>query len=238
MISRKAFRVAAGQILALVSILVLLQGCCCPLPYEAEQEFVLKEGDLLFQDLDGSPFYDAIEKVTQGYRGADLSHVGIAAFGERGEVIVWEAGERGVVATALGEFLSRSSDADGAPKVLVGRILEQHRHLIPNAIEQIAALKGKPYDAVFDIENDKYYCSELIYTGFKEANGGKEFFGLDPMTFVDPDTGKLFPVWQSYFKELGEPVPEGQPGLNPGGISRAPVLKIIYAYGNPDGYGN
>ena len=39
------------------------------------QDFELTNGDLLFQDLDCGPFCDAIEKVTEGYRGAQLSHV-------------------------------------------------------------------------------------------------------------------------------------------------------------------
>ena len=39
--------------------------------------FNLKNGDLLFQDLDSSPLCDAIEKVTQGVNNQDFSHVGI-----------------------------------------------------------------------------------------------------------------------------------------------------------------
>ncbi len=37
----------------------------------------MKEGDLLFQDLDSSPVCDAIELVTPGYKGANFSHIGI-----------------------------------------------------------------------------------------------------------------------------------------------------------------
>jgi len=43
-------------------------------------------------------------------------------------------------------------------------------------------------------------------------------------------------VWKTYFAELGVPVPEGKPGLNPGGISRSPVLRIVHAYGIPAGW--
>ena len=35
-----------------------------------EASFELKPGDLLFQDLDLGPLCDAIERVTEGYRGA------------------------------------------------------------------------------------------------------------------------------------------------------------------------
>ena len=37
----------------------------------------LKEGDLLFQDLDSSPLCDAIEKVTFSINNLNFSHIGI-----------------------------------------------------------------------------------------------------------------------------------------------------------------
>jgi hypothetical protein len=52
------------------------------------------------------------------------------------------------------------------------------------------------------------------------------------MTFKDPDTGRTLPVWQEYFSVLGVSIPEGRPGINPGGISRSPALTIIHTYGN------
>ena len=42
-----------------------------------EDPFTLQIGDLLFQDLDSSPLCGAIELVTPGYKGANLSHIGI-----------------------------------------------------------------------------------------------------------------------------------------------------------------
>jgi hypothetical protein len=37
-----------------------------------------------------------------------------------------------------------------------------------------------------------------------------------PMTFKDPETKQLMPVWKDYYKKLGVPVPEGKQGINPG----------------------
>ena len=45
-----------------------------------KSNFDLKEGDLLFQDLDSSPLCDAIELVTPGYNGANLSHIGLIVY--------------------------------------------------------------------------------------------------------------------------------------------------------------
>ncbi len=198
--------------------------------------FTLRLGDLLFQDLDGSPFCDAVEKVTQGYNGAQLTHVGIVLDVAGDSVIVIEAYSGGVIETPLDTFLNRSQDCNGRPKVFVGRLRPRYRRLIKPALAAARALKGKPYDDVFDIQNDTYYCSELVYVCFKEANAGRPLFELQPMTFIDPDTKTTFPIWQDYFRELGVAVPEGQPGLNPGSVSRSPVLRIVHIYGFPDGW--
>lgn len=193
--------------------------------------FVLREGDLLFQDLDGSPFCDAVEKVTEGYRGANMSHVGIAVRGADGQMAVIEAVSEGVCVTPLAAFLDRSRDAHGSPKVLAGRLKRKHRAAIGPAVARARSLAGKPYDQVFDLENDSYYCSELVYLCFLKAGTSEPLFALQPMTFVDPDTGDLFPLWADYFAELGQPVPQGNPGTNPGAVSRADAVRIVHAYG-------
>ncbi len=217
-------------------VMCLLLSGCGPLARTGQDSFTLHPGDLLFQDLDGSPFCDAVEKVTRGHRGASLTHVGIAARDTGGAIVVLEAVQEGVVATPLDAFLARSRDANERPKVLVGRLEKQYRQLIEPAITEAFALKGKPYDKVFDIQNDAYYCSELVYVCFRNANKGQPLFELHPMTFIDPDTKETFPAWKEYFAELKVEIPEAKPGLNPGGISRSPVLEIVHAYGVPAGW--
>jgi len=201
--------------------------------FQQKHNFVLKEGDILFRDSDCGPLCDAIERVTTGYQGANISHVGIAAKDANGNFIVIEAVSTGVGITPLRSFLERSSDAQGYPKVMVGRLKKAYRHLIPTAVKNALALKGKPYDKVFAIDNGAYYCSELIYEIFLLANHNNPVFELQPMTFKAPDTGKTLQAWQDYFSNLGVPIPEGQPGINPGGISRSPAITIIQPYGNP-----
>jgi hypothetical protein len=220
---------------AAAALLILCAGCAHH-AQNASSAFRLEPGDLLFQDLDGSPLCDAIEKVTQGTHGAKFSHVGMVSRVEGDSATLIEAVSAGVKETPLNEFLGRSADAQGHPKVLVGRLKAEYRRLIPEAIRVAEGFRGRPYDSVFAMGNDSFYCSELIYEAFREANGGTSVFPLAPMTFKDPDTHTTFPAWTDYYAKLGKPIPEGEPGLNPGGISRSSVLTIVHAYGSPAGW--
>ncbi len=227
---RKNFRlIYATGIAALLAAVLFLAGC------GGRREFALRPGDLLFQSgADDCSFSEAVVKVTRSWRGAALSHVGLAAFDEDGKIVVLEAiPEEGVTATPLDDFLARRLDSDGNPRVLVGRLRRRYRRLIRPAIAEARTLEGRPYDGLFDIRNDAYYCSELIYVSFLKAGDGRPLFELEPMTFDDPDTGRIFPVWEEYFAELGAEIPEGEPGINPGGISLSPALRIVHDYGRP-----
>ncbi|WP_066220911.1 YiiX/YebB-like N1pC/P60 family cysteine hydrolase [Formosa haliotis] len=200
---------------------------------EIQTDFKLQEGDLLFQDSDCGPFCDAIEAVTQSVDNYNFSHVGLVMKDENGDLKVMEAISAGVVLTSLDSFLNRSFDAHNKPKVLVGRLKPKYKALIPDAIAFIHSKMNAQYDAVFDINNDRYYCSELIHLAFKAANHNTPIFKEQPMTFKAPDTKETYKIWEDYFKDLGQPIPEGEPGLNPGGMSQSPFIDIVHHFGEP-----
>lgn len=193
------------------------------------EQFEWKEGDILFQDGDCGDFCEAIRKVTSGYGGKDFSHNGIL-LKESNQWFVVEAISMGVSKTPLDEFMNRHLDSSGNPKVLVGRLKPEYQPLIPATLSHATNLLGKPYDAYFDINNDAYYCSELIHLSLQRANNGKPVFELHPMTFKDPDTNDFFGIWKVYFEKLGVAIPENEPGLNPGGMSLDPAIEIVYDY--------
>ena len=107
----------------------------------------MKEGDLLFQDLDSSPLCDAIEKVTSGIYDLNFSHIGIVTI-VNNEKYVLEAFVNGVDTVPINTFLDRSLNNNGNPKVVIGRLKKEYISLIPNAIASGMKLIGKQYGLI------------------------------------------------------------------------------------------
>lgn len=191
--------------------------------------FEFQNGDILFQDLDCGGLCDAIETVTQGVDGRSFSHLGLVhVYGD--SVVVIEAIGKHVQVTPIQVFVHRNVDESGNPKVIVSRLVEAESKLIKSASDFAVSQLGKPYDDAFLYDNGAYYCSELIYDAFKSANGGKPFFQMFPMTFKDPATKEMFPVWVEYYENLKMPIPEGELGCNPGGLSRSDKLELVASF--------
>lgn len=174
--------------------------------FASAQPYGLKHGMLLFQQLECGSFCEAIMRVTPAYNGKHYSHVGIV-FETDTAMFVLEAISRGVVLTHIDSFINRT----GKDKICVGIVPDE---FIPDKDSMLIFL-NKPYDSVFSINNDAYYCSELVYMLYKNKKK-QHFFNLYPMTFKQPDTKEFFPSWIDYFRSMQTPIPEGELGINPG----------------------
>ncbi len=191
--------------------------------------FEYKNGDILFQDLDCGGLCTAIETVTEGVDGKSFSHLGLVHI-YNDSVVVIEAIGKSVQVTPIQVFVNRNLDETGHPKIVVTRLVDDNRQLRTKAVDFAVAQLGTAYDDAFLYDNGSYYCSELVYDAFKAANDNKPFFELTPMTFKDPANGKMFPVWVEYYENLKMPIPEGELGCNPGGISRSKKLEIVVSF--------
>ena len=145
---------------------------------QIEEEFTLKDGDFLFQDLDSSPLCEAIENVTPGFNNMNFSHVGIVSIID-GTPMVYEAYPPSVQLIDLKVFLNRSLDINNKPKVIVGRLKKEYRKSIRSAISFIENKVGTKYDEFFLYENNQFYCSELLYDAFLKDS----IFELRPMNY-------------------------------------------------------
>ena len=206
----------------------------------SNDEFSLQIGDILFQDLDSSPLCDAIEKVTPGYNDYNFSHIGIVVeLGDpdcinsdyiyENDIKILEAIPEKVKTTRLDSFLNRSFDSDSMPKVIVGRLKKQYHFLIEDAVSFLKSKIGVEYDHYFLEKNNQYYCSELIHEAFSKDS----IFFQKPMTFIEPETGKIMDIWDEYYKNLNFEVPQGKIGINPGIMSISQNIEIIHHYGIP-----
>lgn len=215
----------------LVNKLIVLVGLsltACYTPKEPVLKSVLhngtavevRDGDLVFQDLDCGELCDAIEAVTQGVNNYNFSHVGILAV-ENDTAFVYEAIGKGVQKTVWDSFLVRSN------KVVISRLLPEYTHIIEPALHYVNFTLGVPYDEEFILGNRKFYCSEMIYEAFRNATN-TEFFELQPMTFKVPNSDTFFTAWENYYQQLQVAIPEGELGLNPGSISRSNKLTVVY----------
>lgn len=166
------------------------------------------------------PLCEAINQVTEGYKGNDFSHLGLVYI-QNDSIYIIEAAGSAVQLTPLKKFKSYTNET-----MFVGRLKRKYRKHIPSAITFSLEQIGVPYDNAYLYNNGSYYCSELIYDAFLDAYG-EPFFELQPMTFKAPNSDAYFEVWQEYYDKLEMEVPEGQLGCNPGGISNSNKLKVI-----------
>lgn len=184
------------------------------------QKIAFKEGDFIFQSMHCGDLCDAINQVTEGYKGVDFNHMGMVVI-QNDSIYILEASGAEVKLTPYESFISYTD-----LPMYVGRLKKRYQKLVPKAITFGLQQLGVPYDDAYLYNNGKYYCSELIYDCFLHAYG-KPFFKLYPMTFKVPESTTFFPSWEAYYQNLNMEIPEGKPGCNPGGISTSRKIKII-----------
>ena len=173
----------------------------------------LCEGDLLFcAKQTGNPITD----VTQGFDGMKIDHVAI--FHRMGrEFFALEAIHKGVCLTPIDSFMSRRE------QIVVARLKDSVG--VSHSVERALKYLGKPYDFNFMPDDSAFYCSELVQKCYRYNNGELVFKPI-PMSFHDK-TGKITKYWKDYYANQGLQVPEGEPGSNPGDLSRSKAIKII-----------
>ena len=193
---------------------------------QTQQRETLQEGDLLFQNLKCGALCDAIKAVTNGVDGKQFAHCAMVVKINDTLKVVEAIGNQ-VQANSLYNFFKRSGDTSVIENITIARLKNEYKKFIAKASAFAKKQVGKPYDDEFIMNNEKWYCSELLYEAYKNANNKKDFFTLAPMTFKDPKTNNFFSAWVDYYKDLQKPIPEGKLGINPGLISRSKKIDVL-----------
>lgn len=177
----------------------------------------LQPGDLIFQRCEASAFVDAIGVATAN-TSFNYEHVGIFDIIDGDSVVIEATPKMGVTATPLRDFVH------DAQSVTVMRISDSGISVI-DALERAKAKIGMPYDWRFRAGNDSIYCSELVQECYLRSDGTNAFESVE-MNFRDAD-GEMPEFWAKLYEELGEPIPQGEPGTNPNSIASSPLLRTV-----------
>nr|WP_089756067.1 YiiX/YebB-like N1pC/P60 family cysteine hydrolase [Chryseobacterium soldanellicola]SDQ76496.1 Permuted papain-like amidase enzyme, YaeF/YiiX, C92 family [Chryseobacterium soldanellicola] len=203
------------KIIALIFLLSLILHC------KNAQTSGLKNGDLLFVTAKPTGLSGAINNVTQKQKNASFDHIGILEKDGNQFFVLHAAPKGGSQKQNVKDFLKDQTN-DGQT-VIVYRLKPQFQSTIPSAIEKAHSMLGKPYNFNYILDENSYYCSDFIERAFRKNH----IFKLEPMTFIDPKTGKTNEFWQEFYQKKNLKVPEGELGCNPNGLAASDKLERI-----------
>jgi hypothetical protein len=127
---------------------------------DTTQDLDIREGDFIFQNIHGKLF-SVIEDVT----GSPITHCGIIVK-KKGEWYVLEA-IGPVMFTSLNEWIHRGIGSE----ITIVRLKDKYQNQIPRIIKASYNYLDRPYDIQYEWDDEKIYCSELIYKAVRDATG-------------------------------------------------------------------
>ena len=171
-----------------------------------------KEGDLYFQSLPRNAVIDAIEGASE----SPHSQCGILVR-KGGEWFVLEA-IGPVREISLAKWINQARDKHYD----VFRLGEKHAGHIPEFIKAARKYLGRPYDIRYRMDDEKIYCSELIFKGYRDATG--EQLGK-LVKFGDLKWGRHVPI----IIEIEGSIPVNRIMITPRHLSEAKQLEKVFS---------
>ena len=200
---------------------------------QKNNNFELKQGDLLFQNTGTGEIDNAIKEVTATSFSKNYSHVGMALQKHEKWFVVEAIPKEGISLTPLVQFLNRNKNKFNKSQTTVARLDSYYQPYISSAIAYGIERINTPYDEIFLWDDNSYYCSELVYKMFSSQDLPTDSipFLTHPMTFSD-STGNPMPSWVSYYETRNQPIPEGVEGTNPNLMASSPHIQFVHDYEN------
>lgn len=177
-----------------------------------------RDGDLVFQT-SGSRQSMAVQLATH----SPYSHCGLL-FQQDGEWWVYEAVQP-VGICPLNEWVRRGKEGRYVVKRLKGQ------HLLKGKKDTLIALassfKGKDYDPWFGWDDERIYCSELLWKIFYRGAGIRlgELQTLGSLDLSAPQVQEIM------YERYGTKTPLNDSLITPVAIFKSPLLKTVFANG-------
>ena len=182
--------------------------------YVAYWNYSPQEGDILFQSLPHSRLVNAIEGISE----SPYSHCALVAK-QNGKWVVYEA-FRNVEVTPLKEFIFRGRHQGFA----VYRFKSDHQKYIPATIKHAKTYLGRPYDVQYRMDDERIYCTELIYKAFHQSSGQQ----LGTLVRLGDLNWRPFENTIEHFE--GGPAPLDREILTPKHMAQADQLELEFAH--------
>lgn len=186
-----------------------------------KEENTLQNGDVLFVSANDGSLSSAIDRVTQTEQATNYSHVALLEKDGENYWVLHAGTTNGSERVTLEHFLQETKQENS--QVDVYRLKEAFQSSIPNAISVAKNWLGLPYNYSYVLSDESLYCSDFLQRSF----AADEVFDLEPMTFVNPETGKIDEAWIEFYEKQGIPVPEGELGCNPNGMANSNKLELV-----------
>ena len=186
-----------------------------------EQEVAVpRDGDIVFQ-CSISPQCQAIQEATH----SPYTHCGLVFF-EKGVPMVLEAVQPVRIA-AWSEWRSRGNGHYVVKRLRGDNALTEEDVAAMRAVG--AAHLGKPYDAQFLMDDERIYCSELVYKVYRDGAGitvgTVERFG--DMDLTRPEAHRVL------VQRFGDAPPLEEPVITPASLFRSTLLFTVDSVGAP-----
>lgn len=202
------------------SVIALLFLFCCGLWLSCKKEQIdhevkLQNGDIIFQTSTSTQ-----SKAIQFATHSEYSHCGII-FQDKNEWYVFEAVQP-VKKTPLNEWIDRGQN----DKYVIKR-LKDTTLLTPKALNKMKAsaraMTGKNYDLYFEWNDDRIYCSELVWKLYKDATA-LEIGHLKQLK----DFNLTSPAVKQKLKErYGNHIPLNEKVISPKDVYESELLKTV-----------
>ncbi|UIR54581.1 hypothetical protein LZQ00_09875 [Sphingobacterium sp. SRCM116780] len=181
----------------------------------------LKNGDLIFVGAEKENLSGAINRVTQRDKNISFDHIGLIEMNKDTIFVLHASAKQGSIREEIHVFYDNQKTKEN--NLIIYRLKSENQKAIPQAIHQAKEMLGKPYNWSYILQEDSYYCSDFIERAFRTFH----IFQLEPMTFINPATGKTDEFWIDFYHKQNLAVPEGKLGCNPNGLAASDKLTKV-----------